>query len=162
MSRYLSDDRGVSPAVGVVLMVAIVVALAALFGLFATGLEPPDGEPTNLAYDTTYVEDGAGNTGDRPYVNITITGGREQFGDEIYITDSDGNEVEWSSVWTGGQYVTAGEHVHLDGYGSDGALNNACHDEVYRVVRRDGEGSSETIIEVRIHGHATGPAASYC
>jgi flagellin-like protein len=154
-------DRGVSPAVGVVLMIAIVVALAALFGLFATGIDPPDRTPTNLAYDATYVEDGAGNTGDRPYVNITITGGREQFGDDVYVTDGDGNEVQWSTVWTGGDYVTAGEYVHIDGHGSDGALNHACHDEVYRVIRRSEE-TSEVIIQVTINGRATGAAATYC
>lgn len=154
------DDRGVTPAVGIVLMIAIVVVLAAVFGLFATGLELPDSEPTNLAYDTSYVEDGTDNGG-RPYVNITITAGREQFGDDIYVVDGDGNEVEWSAVWTGGSYVEAGEYVHLDGHGSDGALNNACHDEVYRVVRRS-DGTGETVIQVRIDGHAVGPATAYC
>ncbi|MFB6304545.1 MAG: type IV pilin [Haloferacaceae archaeon] len=155
------DDRGVSPAVGVVLMVAIAVALAALFGLFVTGLELPESEPTNLAYDSTYVEDGAGNVGDRPYVNVTITGGRERFGDDVYVTDSDGNEVQWSAAWGGD--LQAGDHFRIDGYGNDGTLNYACHDEVYRVVRRDDEsGSSELVIQVRIDGYATGPAATYC
>lgn len=157
------DDRGVSPAIGVVLLIAIAVALAALFGMLVGGFDLPDREPTNLAYDADYVEDGAGNAGNRPYVNVTITGGRERFEDDVYVVDGDGNEVAWSAVWSGGPVVSAGESLDIDGHGSDGALNHACHDEVYRVVRRDEDGgSSELIVEVRIHGHATGPAAAYC
>ena len=159
------DDRGVSPAIGVVLLVAIAVALAALLGLLVGGFDLPDGEPTNLAYDADYVEDGAGNAGagNRPYVEVTITGGRERFGDDVYVVDGDGNEVAWATVWTGGPIVEAGDTLRLDGHGTDDPLNHACHDEVYRVVRRDADdGSSELIIEVTVDGNATGAAVTYC
>ncbi|MFB6079705.1 MAG: type IV pilin [Haloferacaceae archaeon] len=162
MTRTPSDDgRGVSSAVGIVLLVAVVVMLAALFGTMLTGFALPDRTPTNLAYDVTYVADGAGNA-DRPYVDVTITGGRERVGDDVYVVDGEGHAVQWSTVWTGGPYVESGETLRLDGYGTDGALDHACHDEVYRVVRRSADGSSELLIRARIHGHATGAAAASC
>lgn len=44
-----SSDRGVSPVIGVVLMVAITVSLAAVIGLFVLGMSPGDEEMAPIA-----------------------------------------------------------------------------------------------------------------
>jgi flagellin-like protein len=158
----ISTRRGVSPTVGVVLLVAIVVTLAGVTGAAFAGIEIPDEEsPTPLAYDAEYTADGADNGG-RPYVTITVTGGRERVGEDTYLVDSEGNRVQWSSVWTAGETVTAGEYVHIDGHGSDGALATPCFGVEYRVVRYTEDGEGHVLIRTEIDRHAVGPATSYC
>jgi flagellin-like protein len=154
--------RAVSPTIGVVLLLAIVVTLAGVTGAVLTGVSLPDREsPTPLTHDDEYTADGADN-GDRPYVTITVTGGRARVGDDTYVVDSEGNRVQWSAIWTAGDTVTAGEYVHIDGHGSDGALATPCHGVEYRVIRYTGDGEGRVLIRTTIDGHAEGPATSYC
>jgi flagellin-like protein len=156
------DRRAVSPTIGVVLLVAIVVVLAGVSGVVFASIDMPDREkPTPLTHDADYTADGADNGG-RPYVEITVTGGRERLGDETYIVDSEGNRVQWSAVWTAGEVVTAGEYVHIDGHGSDGALATPCHGVEYRVIRYAEDGEGRVLIHTEITEYAEGPATSYC
>jgi flagellin-like protein len=156
------DERGVSPVIGVVLMFAIVVALAAVAGVMALGIDMPDDPAPQYSYRTNYVADGSGNTNDRPYVNLTLTGGEIVVGDEFYVTDSDGNQVRWDAIWTTSGPLTPGDYAHIDGYGSDSALNPACQGEVYRFVH-DPEDDPRTILaEIRVDKPAVGPAATHC
>lgn len=155
-------DRAVSPVVGTVLMLAIVVAAVAVFGGLLLGIELPNDPAPQYRHQADYVADGAGNTDSRPYVNVTLTGGRIEPGEDFYIVDSDGNAVRWDKVWTTTGPLTAGEYAHIDGYDSDGALNRACEGEVYRMVHRPGDGESATLIEVEVPTAAVGNATSHC
>jgi flagellin-like protein len=126
--------RGVSPVIGVVLLVAIVVALAAVVGVMATSFEDSLQEPAPTAqFDTDYDPAGAGNGG-IAYVNLSFDTGETMDGDRVYIVDSDGNRVRWVDVWTGGPNVEPGEYVHVDGKGSDCELNRITEGETYRLV----------------------------
>jgi flagellin-like protein len=160
--RFRSSHRGISPVVGTALFLAIVVALVAVFGGLLLGIELPNDPPPQYRYQTTYIADGAGNTNDRPYVNITLSGGRIEPGEDFYIVDSDGNTVRWDAVWTTAGPLTAGDYAHIDGYGSDKDLNHACEGEVYRMVHRPGDGESTVLIEVEITRPAVGNASSHC
>jgi len=162
-SPALQRERAVSPTVGVIMMVAITVVLAALVGAMTTGMleQSEVEEPSFNTFDQEWVSNGEGNTNNRPYVNITHIGPEPADGSEIYIVDSDGNSIKWEDVWTAGSTVEPGEHVHVDGYGSDAILNHACKGETYRVVKR-GSSSSRVLSEVTIPTRATGPAASHC
>jgi flagellin-like protein len=163
MSRRLRRSRrGISPVVGTALLLAIVVALVAVFGGVLLGIEMPNDPAPQYSHQTAYVADGEGNTANRPYVNITLTGGRIEPGEDFYIVDSDGNSVRWDVVWTTSGPLVAGDYAHIDGFDSDGALNPACEGEIYRMVRRPGDGQSSTLIEVEITRPATGPAATHC
>jgi len=160
--RLRSSRRGISPVVGVALMLAIVVALVAVFGGLLLGIELP-GEPSpQYRYQTEHVADGAGNTDSRPYVNITLTGGQIEPGEDFYVVDSDGNAVRWDTVWTTAGPLTAGDYAHIDGFGSDSALNPACEGEIYRMVHRPEDGQSSILIEVEIDQPAVGAAADKC
>ena len=160
--RFRRSRRGVSPVVGTALFLAIVVALVAVFGGLLLGIELPNDPPPQYRHQTTYIADGAGNTNDRPYVNITLSGGRIEPGEDFYIVDGDGNTVRWDAVWTTSGPLTAGDYAHIDGFGSDSALNPACEGEVYRMVHRPGDGDSTVLIEVEITQPATGPATVHC
>ena len=136
------DRRAVSPVIGAVLMVAIVVVLAGVFGALVMGFDEQLKEPAlNGGFDREYAPDGADNTDDRPYVVITHEVGRVVDADNIYITDDSGNTMTWASVWTSGPEVRAGEFVHLDGFGSDSALDPICEaGDSYRIVVENDEG----------------------
>ena len=161
-SALYRDRRAVSPVVGVALMVALVVVLAAVLGGLLLGLEPP-AEPTpQYSYSTEFHADGDGNTNDRPYVVLTLEGGEIDVGENFYIVDGSGNEVRWDAVWTTSGPLTAGDYAHVDGFGSDAALNPACEGETYRFVHRPGDGESAVLAEIEITQPAVGPAAVHC
>jgi len=163
MATHARDGiRGVSPAVGVVLMVAIVVILALVLATFALGFQMPADPHPHYSYQTEYVADGEGNTNDRPFVTLTLSGGRIEIGEDFYIVDGDGNEVRWDAVWTTSGPLTAGDYAHIDGYGSDAALNPACEDEVYRFVHRPNAEESAVLATIRIERPAVGPATAHC
>ena len=148
--------------VGVALMVALVVLLALVFATLAFGIDMPSDPHPQYSYRTAYVADGEGNTNDRPFVNLTLSGGRIEVGEDFYIVDSDGNEVRWDAVWTTSGPLTAGDHAHIDGYGSDDALNRACEGEVYRFVHRPNAEESAVLATIRIERQAVGSAADHC
>ncbi|SDF71996.1 flagellin N-terminal-like domain-containing protein [Halorubrum xinjiangense] len=70
-----ADDRAVSPVIGVILMVAITVILAAVIGTFVLGLGDQLGDTAPQASFT--VEDVSLNNSDQVDVNITKTGGED-------------------------------------------------------------------------------------
>jgi len=142
-------DRGISPAVGVALLLAIVVTLVAVFGSLALGFgdELSDPAPSG-GFDTAYTATGEDNDGNGPYVTITHQGGPTADADDIVIKDEAGNQVTWSDVWTGGPVVRAGEYVHIDGVGSDDALQPICEaGDTYRIVVLNDAGNELTMYE---------------
>ena len=64
-----SDDRAVSPVIGVILMVAITVILAAVIGTFVLGLGDQLGD---TAPQASFTVDGDNGT----HINVTKTGGQ--------------------------------------------------------------------------------------
>lgn len=149
---FRTRDRGVSSVIAVVLVVAITVIIAAVVGATALGFTDrlPNGTPTNVAYDETYV---GGGDGGRPSINVTITGGRVSLSDDAYVVDESGNRVAWTAIWSGGEYLEAGETFVIDGVdngnGMDDELNRPCNQETYRVVdQSDNNESSEVVIQV--------------
>jgi flagellin-like protein len=155
------DGRAISPVVGVALMLALVVTLAAVFGGLLFGIEPPPDPTPQYGYGTELHLDGEGNKNDRPYVIITLEVGKIEVGENFYIVDSAGNEVRWDAVWTTAGPLTAGDYAHIDGYQSDSALNHACEGEVYRFIHRPGDGESAVLAEVKITRPIVKPAANH-
>lgn len=135
-----------SPVIGVVLLVAVTVVLASVLGVMALGFGGEFEAPTDHAsVSTDYDPSGAGNGG-TAYVNITHEGGAVLDGTEVYVRDSTGNEVLWTDVWTGSDTVEPGEYVHIDGQGSDSALNPITEGEVYRVVHEPSGADGSTVL----------------
>lgn len=143
------QDRAVSPVIGTVLLTAIVVVLAAMTAGMLLGFNERLQEPVPAeGFDTEYNPAGSGNTDNRPFVNITHDGGEELESENIIIQDDSGNTIAWNDVWTGGPVVKPGEYVHIDGFGSDKALDPICEKgQSYEVIIRRDDGSGSVINE---------------
>lgn len=142
-------DRGVSKVVGVVLMTAIVVLLAATVAATASGFTDKLRDPApSGSFEQEYFLTGEGNTDYRPYVEITHQVGRTVDADNVVIRDESGNQIRWDEVWTGGPKVKASEYVHIDGFGSDSALDPICSEgDQYIVVLQNDQGETLMINE---------------
>ncbi|MFC7068412.1 type IV pilin [Halobaculum lipolyticum] len=145
------SDRGISPVVGVALMVVVVVLLGVVVGALAFGFDDRLGEPApQVALEvTTYSADGAGNS-DRPYLEIHHRAGEVADGTAVFIRDESGNEIAWSTVWTAGPTVGPGSYAHIDGCNSDGALDViSAAGQTYSIVFRD-DGRTLVVYDVEV------------
>jgi len=67
------DDNAVSPVIGVILMVAITVILAAVIASFVLGLGPGGAAPT-VNFDSNFDDSSSPSPGDA-FLNVSVTGG---------------------------------------------------------------------------------------
>ena len=107
-TRSSGDDRAVSPVIGVVLMIAVVVILAAVVGAFATGVFGGQTDAPQAAFsysDGNVTMDSGENI---PADQLTVEGGNTlsssdapwSAGDSVPASDTDGDgqiEVTWNS-----------------------------------------------------------------
>ncbi|GGM72154.1 flagellin-like protein [Halarchaeum rubridurum] len=152
LNQLLSDDRGVSPVIGVILMVAITVILAAVIGTFVLGLGGNVGNNAPSAtfnYDyenfsddnannTITITDQGGDSLDSSTISVTIgsatanaTDGTTSFGTspDYTITSTDWN----------GDNIQAGDSITIQGN------NTEPSDETVQVVWQSSGGSSSII-----------------
>jgi flagellin-like protein len=116
LKALLTEDRAVSPVIGVILMVAITVILAAVIGTFVLGLGQNVQSTPQASFSFDFNESAQN-------VNVTHTGGDtlesgENAGQVQLVSTANGS-VEWLP----GQNTTidAGTTYDNYGYGSDGA-----------------------------------------
>ncbi|MFP4625577.1 MAG: type IV pilin [Natronomonas sp.] len=125
-----ADERGVSPVIGVILMVAITVILAAVIGSFVIGLGDQVQETApNAQFDFDYAE---GND------DVTIT----HDGGQSIDTDEDSLDIvgpDSSTPWDGGT-ISAGNSTTLN-HTDLGAESG----DTIRVVWEGSEGTSATL-----------------
>lgn len=139
LKEFLTDDDAVSPVIGVILMVAITVILAAVIGAFVLGIGGEQETAPQATIDlSTDTEDN----------NITAThrGGdtfNEQNTQELYIrgpgidvseltlSDNSSDELPWSS----------GQDIEFNASAGNGLQN----DEEVRLVWEGTEGSTSTL-----------------
>jgi flagellin-like protein len=85
LKRFVTDDNAVSPVIGVILMVAITVILAAVIGTFVLGLGGGlDNDAPQMSFDFRYDNSGpgdelevtfeAGNPVDAERLSLVVTG----------------------------------------------------------------------------------------
>jgi len=145
-SAFESDDRAVSPVIGIILMVAITVILAAVIGSFVLGLGDSVQSAPQATFDYETSENASGAV-----ENITIT---HQGGDSIdtarlQATGAVANgsaPVEFQGNISGDDSeLTAGEEIVI---GTDGDAGNVIGEEgdtVRIVFTAEGGGSSNII-----------------
>ena len=114
-NQLLTEDRAVSPVIGVILMVAITVILAAVIGTFVLGLgdQVSDNAPqASFSFDFSDNDgDGFnGNTDD--YANITHEGGETLETRSIDVSGDNGGVNESSSFPSGN--ISAGDTAHYN------------------------------------------------
>jgi len=144
LKRILSDDDAVSPVIGVILMVAITVILAAVIATFVLGLGEQVSSTAPTASFTFEYSEGSGNTG---LLTVTHDGGDAVKANELYIRGSKGAsngqvndawadynsgssvspDITASTVTASGKIgtesaVVAGDFAELTNIGSDAKL----------------------------------------
>ena len=132
LKELFTEDRGVSPVIGVILMVAITVILAAVIGAFVLGLgDQASNTAPQASFSFDYDDEGDGN------VTVTHEGGDTIPEGELNVSVS-GN-AEGSESW--GEEATAGSTKELQGDsgGIDGAFAEG---DTVRVVWSSGDSSN--------------------
>jgi len=146
LQKLLSTDeeQAVSPVIGVILMVAITVILAAVIASFVLGLGDSQEVAPTATFDFDYDTDG-------PNVTVTHTGGDNVISENLYIRGQDidtstsdtelwgSNDDRWggsnSTTIDGKNAVTSGDSANIEVDGSS---------YVIRVVWESAEGSSSS------------------
>jgi flagellin-like protein len=142
--RQLGDGRAVSPVIGVILMVAITVILAAVIGTFVLGIggeitESPPNSNIDFAFDGDATAVGSPcdlTDGGTPGVlTITHEGGDTIDADRVELTTA-GGTADWPDCSSTGTTISAGDSADVD-VDDDGTL---------RVVwTAEGGGQSSTL-----------------
>ena len=118
LKQLLNDDDAVSPVIGVILMVAITVILAAVIATFVLGLgEQVSQTSPNTSFSFDYNNESAssvdiGATSGDAYVNVTHAGGPNIDADQLAIAG------DQTGDWTDGSLsssdeVSAGDEVSV-------------------------------------------------
>jgi flagellin-like protein len=143
LKQLLNDDQAVSPVIGVILMVAITVILAAVIGTFVLGLGDQVSQTTpSASFQFDY--DAGGNES----VTIAHNGGDTLSSSEVNVTVSGANKTDangqytWTDLGGSSGDVGAGSTatVHGGHVDSNGAIDLS--EATVRVVWQAAEGDS--------------------
>ncbi|WP_248895512.1 type IV pilin [Haloplanus halobius] len=141
LKNLLTDDRAVSPVIGVILMVAITVILAAVIGTFVLGLGDQVSE--NAPQASFSFEFSMGDNANASSVTIAHEGGATIENSTLSVTgDGTDNLTLDTSNWGG--TVQAGDQI---------TYNNVNTGETIRVIWTNPSGGSTNTI-----ARATAPA----
>jgi flagellin-like protein len=119
LKQLFTDDDAVSPVIGVILMVAITVILAAVIATFVLGLGESVSETApqaNFATDYNAGSDATSfsqSTGSEDgSLQITHTGGDRISAQNLYVTGGIDNRFSWTDAgYSSGSDITAGDSV---------------------------------------------------
>jgi flagellin-like protein len=120
LNELFADDDAVSPVIGVILMVAITVILAAVIGTFVLALGDA-GETPEPQAKFTFDEPSSGT------LAITHENGDPIEESQITVVDSEGNAdtcdsgASGTSDWPDTE-ITAGDSCTIDGLSGDGTV----------------------------------------
>jgi len=124
LKRLFKDDDAVSPVIGVILMVAITVILAAVIASFVLGLGDQAAQDTPRAsFEFTYDGSGGGTSpsyGGDADLTITHTGGDAIDAAQVDVADGGGtsNGAEGGNLFGSGD-ITAGDSATISIGSSD-------------------------------------------
>jgi flagellin-like protein len=121
IKKLLQDDEAVSPVIGVILMVAITVILAAVIASFVLGLGDSQQQTPTASFDFDYNQDvssvsgsglhQSGDVSDGGNLEIAHAGGDSLTLARVSLTDDDGSEVSSPGF---SDPVTAGSSTTVD------------------------------------------------
>jgi flagellin-like protein len=147
LKQLLADERAVSPVIGVILMVAITVILAAVIGTFVLGLGGSVQSAPQAQFDYGFdLNGGAGEI-----IDITHNGGDSLTMSEFDVT------VGGEDVYTGGSaagsfsasgtFTSAGNTLELTDSSDAGTGTNEFEaDETVRVIWNNPDGDSTQVV----------------
>jgi len=159
--RLQRDDDAVSPVIGVVLMVAITVILAAVIASFVLGFSDErldrspqaniafDYQPQSGGHDALTVTYEGGDTLDAANVNATVHGADQSSGDAVYGAEA-GSGDDGKLFGDSGDVSAGATHVLDDGDFHDGGSsiggNLDLSGATVNVVYEDPSGDSSTVL----------------
>ncbi|MFB6082709.1 MAG: type IV pilin [Halorientalis sp.] len=148
LKQLLSDDEAVSPVIGVILMVAITVILAAVIATFVLGLGEQVSSTAPTASFSFQYDEGADSTAQEGNLTVTHGGGDAIKYNQLYIRGQVGGpgdsgvsgnlDSSWKAYVTnsgdsvGGtasgsvgstSAVTAGDYLEIGGMSSKGSIS---------------------------------------
>jgi flagellin-like protein len=116
LKQLLTEDRAVSPVIGVILMVAITVILAAVIGTFVLGLGQNVQSTPQASFNFDFNQSSKS-------VDVTHNGGdRLEVGDNtnnVQIVSSDGDSTPWINSTSPKQSIAAGD-TKIHSYSDNG------------------------------------------
>lgn len=170
LKELMETDRGVSPVIGVILMVAITVILAAVIGTFVLDIggslsesAPSATFETEQPPATTSEMDALSNS-DSELVNVTYTGGEEVLkeninitvnGDQAYILDGPAATTSVSSANTDAPYTGSGpleitDTISVVTAGGRTTSEDLTPGDTLRIIWDSGDGSSQILYEYEV------------
>lgn len=161
IKKLFNDDRAVSPVIGVILMVAITVILAAVIGSFVLGLGDSLSETSPTAtyeWSQSEIDGNAGNY----TATVEHTGGDSVTASSLSVTVDSASGVSFNgdiTNWASGDSVSAGDSFTFDGDNianatdADGSTQFALYpdDTVSIVWQSDSGGSSSVLTEYQVN-----------
>lgn len=133
MGLYRTEnDRGVSPVIGVILMVAVTVLLGAVVGTFVMNMDMPENQPPSASWDisneSSHVliehDGGEAATAEEIVAVVRYTGGTEErlaftHGNNAYdegdkVTAADTLVLDFSGGSSASQYIDQSSHSASD------------------------------------------------
>lgn len=127
------EERGVSPVIGVILMVAITVILAAVIASFVLGFGDSVGQNVQAGADIAETDDG----------NATVTWISEGNADYLNVT-ADGNWANSSNAEADQSLSSVGQSLEIPTDTDD--LDATTNGTVDIIVTAVGSGGSETVV----------------
>ncbi|APW99965.1 type IV pilin [Halobiforma lacisalsi AJ5] len=140
------EERAVSPVIGVILMVAITVILAAVIAAFVLDLGDSVGDTApqaNIEFD----QEGDGSSAT---VTIEHTGGEELEQDEILVDNGDDDATASSLGWGSSDGISASDSVEV-GDGSGNSLSGDISGNTVRVIWEADSGDSQILAEYEVN-----------
>ncbi|PSQ31132.1 type IV pilin [Halobacteriales archaeon QS_9_67_15] len=133
LNQLFADDDAVSPVIGVILMVAITVILAAVIATFVLGLGD---QVSNTAPQASFSFEWDGPSGGDGPLTVTHDGGETIQAQNLYLRGDVGDNAnsadDLDQTWDTDEYegdvggsseVQAGMSIEIDGVGSDGEIS---------------------------------------
>jgi flagellin-like protein len=103
LKKLIHDDDAVSPVIGVILMVAITVILAAVIASFVLGLGDSQETAPQVSFDVEYDEGGSATSS----------------GDAVVVTKSSGDDIEDTNIYVRGNNPNPDSFAGSPGWDAD-------------------------------------------
>jgi flagellin-like protein len=141
LKQLFRDEDAVSPVIGVILMVAITVILAAVIGTFVLGLgDQVQSSAPNANFQFEYGEFDSGSSGDE--VQVTHNGGQDVAYERVSVQVGSSSTTNWgSALSTSGSdsTISTGDTATFDIDGASGG-------DAVRVIWTSPNGDSSNTI----------------
>ena len=146
LNQLFTDDDAVSPVIGVILMVAITVILAAVIATFVLGLGD---QVSNTSPQASFSFEWNGESGTEDPLKVTHDGGETIQAQNLYIRGSDGtvkDNANFGKTWDSyaGAGVTGTSEVQA---GMSASVANVDSDAEASIVWQSSAGDSSSTLK---------------